>query len=102
MKTALLVLCILATTAALGQVGAGSAPLSSEVQFATHGQQASARPIADGQNLLGFGSVYAAQGEMPLSEVRLPEVHVVPLGDVARAQKKEHESAKKARSVWQN
>jgi hypothetical protein len=102
MKKVLFVLCILATTAAFGQSSNGSAQLASSVQFSDHFQQASPQPISDGHNLLGFGSVYSAKGEMPLSEVHLPPVPVVPLGDVARAEKKEHAADKKAQVVWEN
>jgi len=103
MKTiCLLGLCLLCVPVAFGQYGGASAAMSSGTQFADHSQHAGPQQMAQEQNLTGFGSVYAAQGEMPISEVRLPEVKVVPLGDVARAQKKEHETVKKARFVWEN
>ena len=47
------------------------------------------------QNLLENASYSYARGERPLWEVQ-PLAHQVPLGDIARALKKEHETAKKA------
>jgi hypothetical protein len=71
--------------------------------MADHPQRAVPHGLGQEQSLTwSYGSVYVEQGEMPLSEVHLPEVHVVPLGDLARAQKKEHAADKKARVVWEN
>ncbi|SRR5579871_2493482 len=100
MKTALLVACILCATAAFGQ--AAGAPSLTALQFASHGQTASVAPMAQEHNLLeGGSSVTVAHGELPLWEVA-PKIHEVPLGDSARAIKKEHEAAKKAKKVWEN
>jgi len=101
-KMTLFVLCFLCATGAFGQ-SAGTPSLSPGLQPATHPQHASASAMAQELNLTdGTTGVHTAQGEMPLSEIQLPEVHVTPLGDVARVQKKEHESAKKAEIVWEN
>ena len=47
------------------------------------------------QNLLVNASYLYVQGERPLWEVQ-PLAPQVPLGDIARAYRKEHEAAKKA------
>jgi hypothetical protein len=100
MKTALFVLCVLCATAALGQSVGGSA-LSSQVQvfeFASHPEHASQQPMAQEQSLLDHSGYFYAQGERPLWEFA-PVSQTVPLGDVARALRKEHAMAKKADMV---
>jgi len=100
MKTALFVMCLLCTTAALGQ--ASAAPSLQSLQFASHAQAASPQPMAQERSLLeGAGSVTTAHGERPLWEVA-PVIHEIPLGDAARIQKKEHAKVKKAKVVWEN
>lgn len=101
MKATVFAFCFLCTTAALGQ-SLGAPAMSSTYQMTGHQQQASAHPMAQEQNLLqGSGSVYIAQGERPLWEVAPPEPPAVPLGDIARMLKKEHETAKKAQFVYE-
>ena len=106
MKTALFVAFCLCATAALAQVGGGSmgyASLSSTTQMMSHDQHASGHDMAPEQNLWsGTGGVYTAQGELPLWEVAPKHPPETPLGDVARAYRKEHETAKKAQFVYQN
>lgn len=100
--TVFLVFCLLMATAALGQTGGGSAPLSSMYVVPDHSMHASAQPMAQAQSLFSSSnSIDIADGEMPLWEVA-PEHHELPLGDAARLQKKEHETVKKARVVWEN
>jgi len=101
MKTGLLVLCFLCATTAFAQSSLGGATLSSQVQFATHEERAYQVPMAAAQNLLANSSYFFVTGERPLWEVQ-PLSHAVPLGDVARSLKKEHETAKKADIVWNN
>jgi hypothetical protein len=97
MKTGLFVLCILGATTAFGQ-SFGGAALSSEVQvfqMPSHTQHASQQPMGQEQSLLGQSGYFLVQGERPLWEVQ-PLAPTVPLGDIARAFRKEHETAKKA------
>jgi hypothetical protein len=100
MKTALFVLCFLGATVALGQsVGGsvGSAPVSSSFQMPNHAEHASQTPLAEGQSLLEHSNFYYAQGELPLWEVQsLSKSREVPLGDIARMYRKDHELVKKA------
>jgi flagellar basal body L-ring protein FlgH len=96
MKTALFVLCLLAATAALGQ-SSGSAMMSSAVQMPNHAERASQQPLAPEQNLLEHSSYLIAQGERPLWEVQqASKSRPVPLGDIARMFRKDHELVKKA------
>jgi len=104
MKTSLFVLCFLCATVAMGQVAAtqSGAVLAPTFQVADHANQAAPQPMAQEKSLLGSSTISIAHGEMPLSEVPLPVVHVTPLGDVARMQREEHATTKKAVIVWEN
>jgi hypothetical protein len=103
MKTRfMLALFLLGASTAFAQ-SVGNANVTSTIQFADHPQHAMPQALEFSQSpVLSFGSVYIAQGEMPLADVPLPVVHVVPLGDLARVQKKEHAGDKKAKYVWEN
>jgi hypothetical protein len=93
-------MCFLYATAALGQSASGAAPITSTFQISSHPEHASPRPMAQEQSLLeGPGSGYLiAQGERPLWEFATVKQEI-PLGDIARAQKQEHSTTKKARFV---
>jgi hypothetical protein len=99
MKTTLFVLCLLCATAAFGQSVGGV--MSAEPQVfhpPDHALRAYQQALAPEQNLLEGANYTYAQGERPLWEVQ-PAARVVPLGDIARMLKKEHETAKKAEFV---
>jgi hypothetical protein len=99
MKIALFVVCFLAATAALGQStgSVGSVVMSNTVQMPNHAERASQTPMAQEQNLLEHSNYYYAEGERPLWEVQsLSKSHAVPLGDIARMFRKDHELVKKA------
>ena len=103
MKTALFILCILCSTAALAQQSVAASALNSQptvTQFQSHAQRASQRPLAQAQELREKSDYVYAQGERPLWEVHLPVPSLMPLGDVARMCRKEHAVAKKADVVW--
>jgi len=104
MKTTLFVLfisCIaLCTTTALGQTGV--AVLSNQPQIiepASHPQHAETHALGTEQSLVGGGAYTYAQGERPLWEFGSPNPEPTPLGDVARAFRKEKLTAKKAQKV---
>lgn len=104
MKAVFFVICILSTTAALGQAVAGGGALSAEpqiIQMCSHPQHAFQRPMAMEQSLLENSQYTHAQGVRPLWEVATASDEV-PLGDIARALRKERETAKKAEKNWQN
>ncbi len=66
-----------------------------------HPERAYQQSMASEQVLLEQSSYTSAKGETPLWEVAPPS-QKVPLGDVARALKQEHATAKKAEIVWEN
>jgi hypothetical protein len=97
MKTTIVVLCFLCATAAFAQ----SAPILSNtpapVVMFEHPLRATEHPMAQETSLLSSGlSPYTyATGEVPLAELgSLP--YETPLGDVARAYRKEHVDAPRA------
>jgi hypothetical protein len=106
MKTTLFAFCFLCFTgAAFGQATAATtSSIDSEPQvyeFRSHQGRASQQGMGQEQNLLGVAGYTQAHGVIPLWEVATPS-HVMPLGDAARLLKKEHATAKKADTVWNN
>jgi len=98
MKTTIIVLCLLCATASF----AHSAPvLSNQTQMVVisdHPRHASEHAMATESSLLSTSSYSYAKGEVPLAELgSLP--YAAPLGDVARAYRKEHADAPKATLV---
>lgn len=102
MKITILTLFILvAATAAFGQAGSS---ISSEAHMTIvpdHPQHADRHDLADEHALVGGGSVTYAHGERPLSELGSPSPTPTPLGDVARAFRKEKLAIKKAEVVFE-
>ena len=105
MKIAVLILCFFCTTLAFGQV----APLAASainadvqpLQFYTHVGHASHKAMAAEESLLQPSAYLSAHGERPLWEVaKLP--NPIPLGDIARALRQEHEEVRKSEVVWVN
>lgn len=101
MKTLLIASVILFSAAAFGQ--AGSSALSGQVtplemadhpQHAEYSKMACERPLVGG----GFDTYSYEKGERPLWEFG-PVSQPVPLGDVARAYRKDRVTAKKADKV---
>jgi len=102
MKTALFLVCLLCASAAFGQTAAGVLSAQPQIcEFSSHPEHASQRPMAQAQNLLEDAGTVYEQGERPLWEAA-PKTTPVPLGDSARALRKEHETAKKAYIIWEN
>ena len=102
MKTtivALSFLCFLCATTALGQSAPVLSNIPSPIQMQDHPQHASEHPMALESSLLSSNSPYTyAQGEVPLAELGSP-IYLTPLGDIARANRKEHTTAAKAIKV---
>jgi len=98
MKTTIIVLCLLCASTAFAQ----SAPILNgaavPVLMTDHPQHASEHAMAKETSLLSTSSYSYAKGEVPLAELgSLP--YEIPLGDVARAYRKEHVDAPKATKV---
>jgi hypothetical protein len=68
---------------------------------ASNPKHASQVPMSREESLLSSGAYTSGKGERPLWEVAPPS-HTTPLGDVARALKKEHEAARKATFIREN
>jgi hypothetical protein len=102
MKTTLFVLLILCTASAVGQAGVGvTSGQSSMLEMSGHPEHASQHDLASEQSLLGTASPYSfAQGERPLWEFG-PVSQPTPLGDIARAYRKEKQAARKAEVVFE-
>jgi hypothetical protein len=104
MKTTLLLLFLICATAAFAQSGASVGVLSGQVapmQMTDHPQHASQHDLAQTQDLLEHSSYNYAQGERPMWEFGSMLPPPTPLGDVARAYRKEHASDKKAQIIWE-
>ena len=70
------------------------------MRMSEHAQTAGERPMAQENTLLSVGSYSYAKGEVPLIELASP-VYQTPLGDIARAYRKEHALAPKAVVVFE-
>ena len=101
MKKTLLLLFILCAAAAFGQAGSISAQ-AQPIMMAEHPQHASIHAMAAEQPLVGAGSnAYTyEQGERPLWEFG-PVSQPTPLGDIARAVRKEKLTARKAEVIFE-
>jgi hypothetical protein len=101
-----LALCIFSAVGAFGQVNFGSAMTAPEegFQMADHAATASRTPLGREIDLLEVSQTTVSQGEIPLWEAMemMPPRPVTPLGDLARAIRKEHALAPKAVMVWNN
>ncbi len=89
-------LCFFCASAAFAQT---SAPVLTNapqpLAMAEHIEHASEHPLAHESSLLSSSSYTYAQGEQPLAQFgTLP--YETPLGDIARAYRKEHATAVKA------
>jgi len=101
MKTTLLVLFLLSTTAVFAQYGAttrSSQPVVYEMP--SHPAHAAYTSMSQEQSVLSNGSYTSGQGQRAASDFPQPED--VSLGAVARELRKQHEQLKKARVVWVN
>jgi hypothetical protein len=104
MKTLLsvFVVWVLGCLGAMGQVAMSA--MNGQPQMLVlpdYAQHASQTGMARAQDLMERSGTSSAHGERPLWEF-MPEPQVTPLGDSARAVRKEHAKAKKAVVVWSN
>jgi len=97
MKITLFLLFLICATAALGQATILQGPVQQPVQFVDHPLHASQHDLAQPQNILEHSDYAYAQGEQPLWEFGVA-YEPVPLGDVARAYRKQR-AAKKAQFI---
>lgn len=101
MKLSFILLCLLCATAAFGQTAAVLPNNVQPVQMVDHPQHASQHEMATPQDILEHSDYTYAKGERPLSEFGMSPTQPTPLGDVARAYRKEHASAPKAEFIFE-
>lgn len=99
MKITLFTLFLLVTTGAFGQAIGGVSSEAHMTQIPDHPQHAEQHALAAEHSLVGGGSVSYARGERPLWEFGPVSQPPVPLGDVARAVRKQKLAVKKAEIV---
>jgi hypothetical protein len=101
MKITLSALFLFCAATAFGQVGASISSQAQPMQMADHIAHAEQHEMATEHLLVGSTNTYTyAQGERPLWEFG-PVSQPVPLGDIARACRKEKQAAKKAEIVFE-
>jgi hypothetical protein len=101
-NTLLVVMIVFVGSACFGQAAATVSSQPQPIQMTSHPMQAEQHSMAAERSLVGGGaSTYSyAQGERPLWEFG-PISEPVPLGDVARALRKEKLTAKKAEIIFE-
>ncbi len=99
MKITIFALCFLcATAAAFGQTASVQSNNPQPLQMSDHPQHASQHAMAQESSLLDASAYSYAQGEQPVVDFgTLPRE--TPLGDIARAYRKEHATVPKAVKV---
>ena len=104
MKKLLFLACIFCGVAAVGQTSLTVNNAQPQMfEMPSHPETASQHDMAAGRDLLERSSnIGYVQGELPLWEVAKNLAWETPLGDSARALRKEHDSAKRAPLVWVN
>jgi len=104
MKATIYTLCFLGifcVTSAFGQNAPVLTNVPQPLQMSDHPQHATEHSMAKESTLLSASAYGYAQGEVPLAELGSIE-YQTPLGDVARAYRKEHASVAKAAKVSEN
>jgi hypothetical protein len=101
MKTLLFAFCILCASVVWGQTTLSAPALSAEpqpLQFRDHPEHADQLGMAREQRIMERSLNISAHGTRPLWEFA-PVSQEIPLGDIARAFRQEHETARKAEHV---
>ena len=101
MKTTIFALCFLcATAAAFGQTASVLSNTAQPLSMPEHIQQASQHAMAPESSLLGASAYSYAQGEQPVVDFGTLR-RETPLGDIARAYRKQHSGVPKAVKVFE-
>ena len=101
MKLFLSALFLVCATAAFGQNAPVLQNQVNMVSIPDHVEHASQHELATSQDLLEHSGISSAHGERPLWEFGPVGPPPTPLGDIARANRKDHELIKKAQIVWE-
>jgi len=104
MKTAIFAFCFLCATACFGQVAVGSISATAQpIYVPEHPLHAAEHALAQEFSLLSSSNYIYAQGERPMSDFEGTLKPETPLGDIARALRKERTTpAAKPAKVVQN
>jgi len=100
MKLTFVLLCLLCASAAFGQAVLAQPSYAQPLVMVDHPQHAAQHELAQPQDLFEHSGYSYAKGELPLSDFVHPS-EPGPLGDIARAYRKEHASVKKAEFVFE-
>ena len=103
MKTTLIVLFVLVAATSFGQVAGAISSQAQKLDMPEHPMHASTHAMASEQPIVGGtgADTYAyAQGERPVWEFG-PVAPQVPLGDIARAYRREKLTMKKAEFIFE-
>lgn len=95
-------ICLLCATSAFSQTASVLTGTAQQLQLPEHPQHAEQHSLARESSLLEFSSYAYAKGEVPLSEFAFPIHRPIPLGDLARAARKDHVNDRKAAKVTEN
>jgi hypothetical protein len=90
--------CLLCATAAVGQAASSLSNNPQPLVMTDHPQRAETHAMASYDNLRGSSAYSSEHGERPLWEFP-SEKHETPLGDIARAYRRDHAFDKKATIV---
>lgn len=94
---------IFGVVGASAQVAGGALSAQPQIfEVPSHPQRAAQQPAAREESLFEISTVTSAKGELALWEAPRQVTYVMPLGDVARLYRKEHEVMKKAVLVKEN
>jgi hypothetical protein len=93
-------LCFLCASTAFAQTAPVLSNTASPIQMVDHVQHASEHAMGTESSLLSASGYDYAQGEVPLAELGSLE-YQTPLGDVARAYRKEHINVAKAVKIME-
>jgi len=103
MKTAVFAFCFFCATAAFGQSVLGTSALATPYQAPDHARPATPKPLLHEQALVGcVDCILVAKGEMALADAPAMPKNEMPLGDVARFYRRDHELVRKAATVKEN
>jgi len=100
MKLTFVLLCLFFASAAFGQAVSAQPSYAQPLVMVDHPQHASQHELAQPQDLFEHSGYSYAKGELPLSDFVHPS-EPEPLGDIARAYRKQHASVKKAEFVFE-
>ena len=103
MKTVVFVVvfCLFFASACFGQTAGVLGGEAQQLQKTEHTRQAAQHDMAHPQDIYEHSAYTYEKGERPLYEFG-PVSQPVPLGDIARALRKQHALVKKADIIWEN